>query len=507
MADQVAKIVEQSAAPHRQVERAIVMHGTSPYRETAARMLVELLDATGGDGVAFGWTDVLAPTLLSPVHVVTRRGLSWEIDVPLSHSETVAADGSFEWKLVVKGATQDRIDRVQPLLRYTKGYFAHTRSRDVPTVSSDTPFVELLQAFRLCGFRLADTTTSPIKFAFREEIAGLPEDARGSADQVTRWLRDPGRLQGALLRFGSELDVAGAFTDAAAVHLVGYELALQRGDGVAGIDAARSAGRAFRRMGELGSSIRWYELAARIAEVEGDRGRLALALDGAGNTHRHRGSFPRAREAYEKAWGYAIASGERTAIGNVATSMMTVEREAGDLASAATYGWTSLVNRTDPEARARALINLGTLLREGRDLENARRAFRIAHRATRDPGYRALAADALAYCAALLGDPAAYARHYAEVRQARVEEPFLRAQIAYFRALSLAALGQSENARRILRAVERYARRWELAEWEVKAAETEVKAAETELPLPQIPPMETPAEVRQGLRKLEVAAV
>lgn len=476
------------------------MHGTSRYRETAARMLVELLDATGGDGVAFGWTDVLAPTLLSPVHLVTRRsGLSWELDGPLTHSETVAADGSFQWKLVVKGATRDRIDRVQPLLRYTKGYFAHTRSRDVPSVPSDTPFVELLQAFRLCGFRLADTTASPIEFAFREEIAGLPEDARSSADQVTRSLRDRGRLQGALLRFGSELDVAGAFADAAAVHLVGYELALQRGEAIAGIDAARSAGRAFRRMGDLGSSIRWYELAARIAELEDDRGRLALALDGAGNTHRHRGSFPRAREAYEKAWGYAVESGDRTAVGNVAHSMMTVERWSGNVAAASIYALTSLKHRRSADARTRALINLGSLLREGRDLENAELAFSLARRESTDCGVRALATDALAYCAALRGDAAGYARWRAEVRDARIGEPFLRAQIGYFRALSLSALGRLRQARRLLGAVERYSRSWGLAQWEVKAAETE-------LPLPQGSPMETPNEVRQGLRALQVAA-
>lgn len=542
MAEQVAKIVERPAAPRSRIERAIVMHGTSAYRETAARIMAELLDATGASGVAFGWTDVLAPGLLAPVHLVTRGpGLSWEIDAPLSHgdgivhfqqvdpaepldsspsgdsaaqvdhtepvcqpepvdsSDTADSAASLEWKLVVKDASRERLERVAPLLEYAKGYFAHARGRDVPSVATaNTSFVELVGALRFCGFHVAGTAAPAIRTAFRDEIAGLPESARGAAEEVVRALRDGRRLQAALLRLGSELDVAGAFSDAAAVHLVGYELALQRGEAIPGIDAARSAGRAFRRMGDLGSSIRWYELAARIAEAEGDRGRLALALDGAGNTHRHRGSFPRARQAYEAAWGHAVASGDRTAIGNVATSMMTVEREAGDLAAAATYGWTSLVHRKDPEARARALINLGTLLREGRDLENAGLAFQVARRATRDLGYQTLAADGLAYCAALRGDRQEYTRLRGEVRRAGVREPFLRAQIGYFRALSLAALGEPMKARRVLRAVERYARSWKLAEWEIKAAETE-------LPLPHISPMDTPVEVRQGLRRLEVA--
>jgi hypothetical protein len=54
----------------------------------------------------------------------------------------------------------------------------------------------------------------------------------------------------------------------------------------------------------------------------------------------------------------------------------------------------------------------------------------------------------------------------------------------------------------VLRAVERYARAFGLTEWQVKAAE-----AADEQPLPQPVALETPRELRQGLRELREAAV
>jgi hypothetical protein len=146
------------------------------------------------------------------------------------------------------------------------------------------------------------------------------------------------------------------------------------------------------------------------------------------------------------------------------------------------------------------LLDLGTLLREGGDLGCAERAFGLAHRGASQESVRVMAADALAFCAALRGDEAKYARWRGIVRATDFPEPFIRVQIGYFRGLSLAVLGQPERGARVLRAVERYARTWDLAEWEVKAGETTP-------PLPQSSPMDTPAEVRQGLRKLEVASL
>lgn len=517
MADPVEQPQECRTAG-RPVERAVLMQGTSRYREKLAELLARLLERTGAGGVAFGWTDPLAPDLVSPVHFVTTGrwpvlplgttgpGVGWTLDSPRTHWEAIDRDAPLEWKLVLTDVEPDQVARCRSTIEYLKGYLADATTRDVPAAvvgeTADTgPFLELLDAFRFCGFRLARNSAATIRQAFREALGSLEPSVHEEAEEVVSALRDPPRLQTALLRLGARMDAGGDFVGALTVHLTGYELALHRRDGTAGIDTARSAARVYRRMGDLGSSVRWYRLAKRIAAFESQWGRLALALDGLGNTYRHRGSYPKARASYEEAWRYAVMSEDGTAIGNVAQSMMIAEREAGRLESAASYGWTALRHKADSASRASVLLNLGTLLREGGDLVSAERAFRVAYQGADAPDLEALSADALAYCAALKGETGEYERwRYLTRREARTREPFIRVQLGYFRALSLAALGKAAQASRVLRAVERYARRWNLAEWQVKASETSI-------PLPQRSPMDTPAEVRQGLEQLDVAAL
>lgn len=474
------------------------MHGTSDYRQRAAQLMAKLVQESGASGLAFGWTDALNPGLLAPVHVVSAAPVRlWQLRRVGLVTEAARRRDPLRWRLVLRGVDEERLQRLRPSVEFLKGFLEDATHDHVPLISPEAPgFVQLLDAYRFCGFHLDKTHRRPIRFAFHETINELPGGAQEAASAVVDALRDHGRLQTALLELGSALDIHGWFRAGADVHLVGYELALHRCHGGAGIDAARSAGRAFRRAADLSASLRWYELAARLAEFEEAWGRLALALDGAGNTHRHRGAYPRARVMYERAWQIATVSEDPTAIGNVAHSMMTVSREAGDLEAAARFGWTSLAQRKDPSTRANLLLNLGTLLREGGDVENSEKAFRIAHRDTSDPGVRAMAADALAYSAALRGDEETYSAWRAQAREQRIGEPFLRAQMGYFRGKSLAALGERRHAKRAMAAVARYAKRHGLTEWEVKAAETE-------LPPPQSPPMKTPDEVQQGLHRLE----
>jgi hypothetical protein len=109
-----------------------------------------------------------------------------------------------------------------------------------------------------------------------------------------------------------------------------------------------------------------------------------------------------------------------------------------------------------------------------------------------------MALDALAYCAALSGDAAEYARRRP---QARGTAPYVRAQIGYFRGAALQALGD-DRAERVLGAVERYARAHQLSEWEIKAA----RLRETPLPA-TTRVVQTPAVVSRGLRELESATV
>jgi hypothetical protein len=243
-------------------------------------------------------------------------------------------------------------------------------------------------------------------------------------------------------------------------------------------------------------AVRWYELSRRLAEHRGDFVRLVRVLDGLGNTHRERGSFPRARQCYRDAWKIAQVAGDAVETANVALGFMTVEREAGRFAAAAAFAWTALGLQSDPAARANLLLNIGTLLREGGDLDAAECAYRVSAALADSMEVRLLAGDALAYCAALRGDAEAYRRLRPRPLEAA---PYVRAQLGYFRGAALQALGDA-RAMRVLSAAERYARAHGLAEWEMKAA------ALREKPLPHSRRVvETPAHVTRGLREMEAA--
>lgn len=319
-----------------------------------------------------------------------------------------------------------------------------------------------------------------------------------AARAVVNTLRDLAQLPAALFDFGRRLEGADSLAEASALYLILYEVALLNVDPALGIDAARSAGRAFRKAADWQEAMRWYGLARRIAEHEGDFLRLVRTLDGIGNTHRERGAFPKARQCYRDAWKIAQVVRNPVETANVALGLMTVEREAGRLEAAASYAWTALGLQTDIGERANLLLNIGTLLRDGGDLEAAECAYRVARASAKTSELRLMAQDALAYCAALRGD----ARNYERLRpHAPSAAPYLRVQIGYFRGAALHALGD-DRASRVLAAVERYAREHGLAEWEMKAARLRERALPTSRRV-----LETPIHVRQGLRDLDAALV
>jgi tetratricopeptide (TPR) repeat protein len=242
--------------------------------------------------------------------------------------------------------------------------------------------------------------------------------------------------------------------------------------------------------------MHWYGLARRIAEHRGDFLRLVRVLDGMGNAFRERGAFPKARQCYRDAWKVAQVAGSAVETANVALGLMTVEREAGRLDSAAAFGWTALGLQSDRAERANLLLNIGTLLREGGDLDAAECAYRVSSALATTSDLRLLAADAIAYCAALRGDERTYLRLRPRAAHAA---PYVRVQLGYFRGAALWALGD-HRAARVLAACERYARAHGLREWEIKS----VALRESLLPHSRRV-IETPPHVTRGLRELEAA--
>lgn len=508
MASGISEITAGAQGSQRRIERAIVMHGTTRVRQEGVRILARIASATGAKGVAYGWTDGLAPRRLVPVHAVTRApGVRWEVDLPGTSAPMLDREGSLTWRLMIRDADEAGLRRAAPEIATALGWYADSGLRDCPRLHADAAsgpcgrFLGLLDGYRLIGFDAGEIESSSIREELRDAARRVPEPALASALEVVDAFDDRGHLSSALLRLGSALDASGALAEAVSAHTIGYELALSRCDAGAGIDAARMAGRAHRRLTEWSEAFRWYALARRIAELEGDDRGLTLAIDGEGHTHRAQGDFPAARACYVEAWARSLDSGDPALVAAIGHSMMTVEREAGRLAEAARYGWMALQRQDEPEQRSNLLLNIGTLLRDAGDVPCAVDAYALARRTATARETRMMAADALAYCAALRADPGyAYWRRVASL-ESRGAPTYLRAQIGYFRGASLQALGDHRRARRVLGAVERYATRAGLHEWQMKAAGL------AERPLPQPEPAAAPVELQQGLRELLEASV
>jgi tetratricopeptide (TPR) repeat protein len=447
--------------------------------------------------------DDLDANLVVPVSAITDdRELKWDAALPRTLVRTVGRDRGTPWRLMIRGFDEDRLPGVEPLMAFAAGSLRAAGFRwrpPIPLPATEGPYAQFLAA--LDAYRVVASTSSgtPRAGPLRRELQRTV--VRGgweAARAVINTLRDLERLPAALFDLGHRLEGANSLAEATAVYVILYEVALLNLDSAIGIDAARSAGRASRKAADWPEAMRWYGLARRIAEHEGNFLGLVRTLDGIGNTHRERGAFPKARQCYQDAWKIAQVVRDPSETANVALGLMTVEREAGRLEAAASYAWTALGLQTDPAERANLLLNIGTLLRDGGDLEAAECAYRVAGASAGTKELRLMAQDALAYCAALRGDRAAYERLRPHAPEAA---PYLRVQIGYFRGAALRAVGD-DRASRVLAAVQRYARAHGLTEWEIKAARLR------EHPLPTARRIvRTPQHVRKGLLDLEAALV
>ena len=494
-----AAMIDPPDDRRRRVQLAILLHGTSRERERAARLLAKLTFEAGAAGAALGlMADHRRGRLAPAIAVAAHKDTAWEVRLPDTFVRGVARAGSSYWCLMIRGATERGLARAERVLAAVPSSLArigdpgHRPLISLPGESDVADFLAALDAFRLAGFGRA-SRVEPHRRALRDTLDGSTRGARGA---IVRTLSHPTALASAMSDLGHELEHTNLLLEAAATYTILYELALAERFPVDCMDAARWAGRAFRKAARWEEAVHWYGLSRRIAEHRGDFVRLVRVLDGLGNTFRERGAFPKARLCYRDAWKVAQVAGSPMETANVALGLMTVEREAGRLDSAAAFGWAALELQTDPGERANLLLNIGTLLREGGDLDGAERAYRVSHAHAATSDLKLLAADALAYCAALRGDVPAYRRLRPRGAHA---PPYVRVQLGFFRAAALWALGDG-RARRVLAVVERYAKARGLREWEVKAAMLR------ESPLPHTRRViETPAHVALGLRELESA--
>jgi tetratricopeptide (TPR) repeat protein len=501
-------MMDEVTRQRRSVERAVLMHGTSSHRLDAARLLARIMRESHARGAWYGWSDPLVRARVSPIHTVTGGPIfRWEMTLPRGFAERIDRWRDRRWSLVIHGTGERRPRNPEPPLALAARSLQLAELHDCTVIPDQAtrgpegPFIALLDALRFAAFTIALPSDTPyLQDGLRRAISGLPPGARAPAEAVADGLPDHDRLSRALVPFGRALELEGRLAAGAAVYVILYELALLRCDLPVGLDAAQGAGRAFRKLADWHEALRWYHLGLRLAEHEYAFLQTARLLDGLGNTHRERGSFPTARQCYRDAWRFALIAGDRRELGNVALGLMTVEREAGRLDEAARIAWRALRNQTDRRERVNLLLNLGTLLRDGGAIELAEDTYKVVELGADDPEVRVMARDALAHCAALRGAEAEYARLRKVVRgAARTVSPYIRAQIGYFRGLSLRAL-RDERAPRVLRATERFARAHGLREWEVRAgglAEQPIARS-----APAVAAVRAPDDVRKGIESL-----
>jgi tetratricopeptide (TPR) repeat protein len=489
------------------------MHGTSPSRLEAARVLARILRESGARSVAHASSDTLASGRLAPVYTVSGGPrFAWAHTLPLAFARRIGVGHGPRPTLSVRGADADRIQALEPLLSQATERLEAAELDDRATLPDlDVPrgeggFVAMLDALRWVSFTVPRPGDLPhLRRELRRGVGGLPRATWDQAESVADALHDLDRLPGALFALAKALETAGSLAASAAAHVILYELALLRCDVELGLEAAHGAGRTFRRLTSWSEALRWYQLGLRLAMHDENFLLATRLLDGLGNTHRERGAFPSARRCYRDASWLALVVGDPVEIGNVALGLMTVEREGGRLDTAARIAWRALTVQTDPRQRMNLLLNLGTLLRDGGAVDLAEDTYHLVALGADEAEVHLMARDALAYCAALRGARATYRRRRRAVRcRARGVTPYIRAQIGYFRGASLRLLGDGRAAR-VLRATERYARRHGLKEWEVRAGAL-ADASMTPRVGAAAPPMRAPDEVREGIQALLAAA-
>lgn len=287
----------------------------------------------------------------------------------------------------------------------------------------------------------------------RQELDALPKEdpEREAWGRILASLEllDQDELLAAVLGWGEMVENMGHLHGALEIHALAYELAVAGGSLEGAVDAARFQGRVLRKLARWDEAVRWYDVAREVAEESEDLRKLALVLDGLGNTYRDRGNLLRAREVLRQVLDLGTRGGDRHARAVAHHDLMTVEKLAGDLDRAVLHGWEAAQVYDSDEGSLRALFDLAGVLRESGELSAARDAYSVVAGRVQGSEYHILALDALALIAALQGDDLKHDALRKRLDDEAWEDeasPVYRAQMYYFRGISSRALGREEHA-------------------------------------------------------------
>ncbi len=235
-------------------------------------------------------------------------------------------------------------------------------------------------------------------------------------------------------------------------YLTTYEMAVHAADQASAVDAAWGLGRSSRLAADWDGAFRWYQIAADLAREFSDRHSLGRILDGRANAHRDRGALPKARELLAEALSLASADSDAKLRGSVFHTLMTVEKHAGEFGRAIVYGWESVQAQPETERRMWALVDLGAVLMEAGQYDDAEEALHLVLSQEPDLDARVIALSTLSQVASLRGRRTEFTRLCAELEQAEWHRasPIIRGQVIFDRGVSWARLGEPDKARDFL---------------------------------------------------------
>lgn len=262
---------------------------------------------------------------------------------------------------------------------------------------------------------------------------------------------DPQELASCTLELANCIERQDHLAGALELYRISYRLAAACGSPVVAIDAARFQGRVLRRLALWDEATAWYGFAREVAHSARQPGRESVVLDGLASTYRDRGNLPGARELLEQALVLGREAKDKYAEGSVHHSLAVVERLMGRLDRAIVHGWSAVRIHGTGEFWVAALTDLAGVFVEAGELQAAEDAYTIVLGASNRYIYRAYALDALAYIAALRGDPSEFERRAARADASGWLDddtaPAIRAEFSYFRGKSYQALGDLPSAR------------------------------------------------------------
>ena len=317
-------------------------------------------------------------------------------------------------------------------------------------------------------------------------------------------------LAQALVELGEMAEARDHWNGALQLYACASEIAAAVAAAEPAVAAARLRGRLLRRRAEWDAATRCYEVAYRIAAAARMDHLAARALSGLGVIKRDLGNLPAARDRLFEARDLAERSGDRDTLATIFTELGGVEHAAGDMQASLTYGWRAVATYEGRREKMRGLASLAGHLGTFGDRDTAEDAWAVVAHESEEVYYRVYAHDALAHLAALRGDGATFDGEAARCDALDWESGprSAKAEILYYRGLSLRALGRIEDAERWLEKAVSFAEAHGFnrilfdAEEALRSLTTYIDDRQTSTPA-------APPDVREGVRAMrrELAGV